>query len=71
MPPPGSYDVDISYRQSQLKKDPAPPRNETAAKRKEAFATSSSRFAPPRDIQIKKPDAVNPGKAYFSSIYIL
>lgn len=62
MPPPGSYNVDKSYRKSQLKKDPAPPRNEAAMKRKEAFATSSSRFAPPRDIHIKKADAVNPGK---------
>ncbi|XP_067944512.1 sperm-tail PG-rich repeat-containing protein 2-like [Watersipora subatra] len=65
VPPPGSYDVDMSYRQSQLRKDPAPPRNETAAKRKEAFATSSSRFAPPRDIQIRKPDAVNPSPAAY------
>jgi len=65
MPPPGSYDVDHSYRKSQLKKDPAPPRNDTAAKRKEAFASSSSRFAPPRDIIIKKTDAVNPGPAAY------
>lgn len=61
VPPPGSYDVDLSYRHTQLKQTPAPPRNDAAAKRKEAFASSSSRFAPPRDIVIKKADSVNPG----------
>lgn len=66
MPPPGSYDIDQSYRKSQLKKDPGPPRNEVAAKRKEAFASSSSRFAPPRDVVIQKADAVNPGELILS-----
>ena len=70
MPPPGSYDVDASYKRSQLKKDPAPPRNEEGAKRKEAFASSSSRFAPPRDIVIKKADAMNPGKYLTINLFL-
>jgi hypothetical protein len=70
MPPPGSYDVDMSYKKSQLKKDPAPPRTDEAAKRKEAFGSSSSRFAPPRDVIIKKADAVNPGQYPLTPIYM-
>jgi len=65
MPPPGAYDVDNSYKKSQLKKEPAHARNEQATKRREAFASSSDRFALPRDQAIKRPDPVNPGKLYF------
>lgn len=61
LPPPGSYNVDDSFKQSQAKKDPAPARTAAARRRQEAFKSSSSRFAPPHDVAIDKSDPMNPG----------
>ena len=60
-PPPGSYDVDQSYRKSHGKRDGASPRSESAKKRNYAFQTSSSRFVPPRDVKLEETDPANPG----------
>ncbi|XP_013412184.1 sperm-tail PG-rich repeat-containing protein 2 [Lingula anatina] len=61
MPPPGSYEVSKSFQASQDKRTGPKPRNEQAARRIGAFRSSTSRFAPPRDILYEGTDAENPG----------
>ena len=62
-PPPGSYDVDQSFKKSQLKHVAASPRTESAKKRHYAFQISASRFVPPRDIKLSEADPLNPGQS--------
>ena len=61
-PPPGSYEVSMSHDTSQGKKLPAAPRTEVGKRKKGSFLSSSTRFAPPRDIFLEKPEINNPGK---------
>ena len=62
IPPPGSYDISKSFHNSQLKKDPGQPRTDSGKRRRGAFLTSQSRFAPPRDVHIAENDPFNPGQ---------
>lgn len=65
IPPPGSYDVENSYKKSQGKAIYAPPRTETGKKKYEAFQSSSSRFAQPRDVVVEETDPSNPGPGMY------
>lgn len=61
LPPPGSYNVDKAYKNSQGKRDAGNPRNDSAKRKQGAFKSSSSRFAPPRDVVLEETDPSNPG----------
>ncbi|XP_038060256.1 sperm-tail PG-rich repeat-containing protein 2-like [Patiria miniata] len=65
-PPPGSYEVSASYDLSHGKKAPAPPRTEAGRRKKGSFLSSSTRFAPPRDILLEKPEPLNPGPGTYN-----
>ncbi|XP_022087491.1 sperm-tail PG-rich repeat-containing protein 2-like [Acanthaster planci] len=65
-PPPGSYEVSKSYDISQGKKEPAIPRTDTGKRKKGSFLSSSTRFAPPRDVLLEKPDIHNPGPGTYN-----
>ena len=67
LPPPGSYNVDKAYKNSQGKRDAGNPRNDSAKRKQGAFKSSSSRFAPPRDVVLEETDPSNPGKFYTPS----
>lgn len=62
IPPPGSYDVEESFEKSQVKLERKKARSEAGARKQGSFMSSSSRFAPPRDIPIPEQDADFPGK---------
>ncbi|XP_033644148.1 sperm-tail PG-rich repeat-containing protein 2-like [Asterias rubens] len=65
-PPPGSYEVSMSHDTSQGKKLPAAPRTEVGKRKKGSFLSSSTRFAPPRDIFLEKPEINNPGPGTYN-----
>jgi hypothetical protein len=60
-PPPGAYDVVKAFHSAHDKVEPRPPRTDAAKRRHEAFLTSTTRFAPPRDIILAEADPANPG----------
>ena len=61
-PPPGSYQVDRSFKRTQDKVEIHPPRTESGRKKQGTFQSSSSRFAPPRDVVIEEADPTYPGQ---------
>lgn len=60
-PPPGSYEVHKSFTKTQSRGTPAPPRTDDGKRKQGAFQSSSSRFAPPRDVVIDETDPSMPG----------
>ncbi|XP_012937839.1 sperm-tail PG-rich repeat-containing protein 2 [Aplysia californica] len=66
-PPPGSYDVIKSYEKSQVKPPVAKPRSEAANRKHGSFMSAASRFAPPRDVVVHKPDLENPGPGTYDT----
>ncbi|CAH1795521.1 unnamed protein product [Owenia fusiformis] len=61
VPPPGAYEVNESYQNSQAKKTTGKPRTKEAANKQGAFLQSASRFVPPRDVINETSDPANPG----------
>ncbi|KAL5018397.1 hypothetical protein ScPMuIL_004119 [Solemya velum] len=61
IPPPGSYEVQQSFDQSQIRSEKAKPRTEVANKKHGSFLSAASRFAPARDQVVKLTDLDNPG----------
>ncbi|KAK2156253.1 hypothetical protein LSH36_217g00007 [Paralvinella palmiformis] len=61
LPPPGSYDVQRAFSKTQDKICISKPRTESAKRKQGAFQSSSSRFAPPRDVVLAETDPSNPG----------
>ena len=61
-PAPGSYDVARSFRHTQDKTEPRPPRTEAARRRHEAFLSSAERFQPPSDADFVEADPALPGQ---------
>ncbi|XP_064618109.1 sperm-tail PG-rich repeat-containing protein 2-like [Liolophura sinensis] len=68
IPPPGSYDVGESFEKSQVKLERKKARSEAGARKQGSFMSSSSRFAPPRDIPIPEQDADFPGPGTYESL---
>ena len=62
IPPPGSYEVHRSFTHTQGKINPGVPRTASAKRKQGAFASSSSRFAPPRDVVLDESDPAYPGQ---------
>ena len=51
-----------AYDKVNTKVSPANPRTKAAKKKHGSFQSSSSRFAPPRDIVVEESDPAQPGK---------
>lgn len=66
IPPPGSYNVESSYHESQVKKTTAAPRTLAGQIKAGSFLSSSARFAPPRDVLIKESDPLVPGPGAYN-----
>lgn len=65
MPPPGSYEVAMSYQNSQLQgTERTKPRTEEAKRKHGSFLSAASRFAPPRDVINHNNDPDLPGKNF-------
>ncbi|ELU09596.1 hypothetical protein CAPTEDRAFT_229364 [Capitella teleta] len=65
LPPPGSYNVARAFAKTQTKIEPKPPQTAAAKSKQGAFKSSSSRFAPPRDVIIAETDPSNPGPSTY------
>lgn len=65
IPPPGSYEVIEAFQNATSKCRRKCPRTEEARKRQGSFLSSSSRFAPPRDIIVPEPDPCVPGPGMY------
>ncbi|XP_019620275.1 PREDICTED: sperm-tail PG-rich repeat-containing protein 2-like [Branchiostoma belcheri] len=64
-PPPGSYEVARSHR-TQDKQKPGAPRTKEGRRKAGSFLSSSTRFAPPRDILMPKADPALPGPGTYN-----
>lgn len=65
MPPPGSYEVAMSYQNSQLQgTERTKPRTDEAKRKHGSFLSAASRFAPPRDVINHNNDPDLPGKSF-------
>lgn len=65
MPPPGSYEVAMSYQNSQLQgTERTKPRTDEAKRKHGSFLSAASRFAPPRDVINHNNDPDLPGKTF-------
>lgn len=65
MPPPGSYEVAMSYQNSQLQgTERTKPRTDEAKRKHGSFLSAASRFAPPRDVINHNNDPDLPGKNF-------
>lgn len=62
--------VDNSFKRTQDKKHPSAPRSISAKKRQGAFASSSSRFALPRDVVLNETDPANPGHILNPAVHV-
>lgn len=69
MPPPGSYEVAMSYQNSQLQgTERTKPRTDEAKRKHGSFLSAASRFAPPRDVINHNNDPDLPGKTFWIQI---
>ncbi|KAH3873776.1 hypothetical protein DPMN_037014, partial [Dreissena polymorpha] len=66
IPPPGAYDVQRSYQNSQVHVGHAKPRTEVASRKHGSFMSAASRFAPPRDVVLQASDIDNPGPGTYN-----
>uniref|UniRef100_A0A8W8IEC1 Sperm-tail PG-rich repeat-containing protein 2 n=1 Tax=Magallana gigas TaxID=29159 RepID=A0A8W8IEC1_MAGGI len=68
MPPPGSYEVAMSYQNSQLQgTERTKPRTDEAKRKHGSFLSAASRFAPPRDVINHNNDPDLPGPGAYDS----
>lgn len=68
MPPPGSYEVAMSYQNSQLQgTERTKPRTDEAKRKHGSFLSAASRFAPPRDVINHNNDPDLPGPGAYES----